>query len=362
MSYKTRTPLYEKLEKMRQSKVLLYVTSTRPGLESRIGTDAADVFVEHLDRFYESGGRCAKISLIIHSYGGALLAGWRISNLLRMFCKELEIIVPYTALSTATLMAIGADKIIMTKQACIGPIDPTTNGPYNPAAPMPFSPNLPVSVEHVFGFLDLANKYENKTDLTKEAFLALARKVHPLAIGNVARSQTQIRMLAKKLLDKTGPNRDTAERDAIIRFLCSESGSHDYTIDRNEAKDLKLPVESPSKELYCVIKDIYNDFKEEMELNIPFNWVAELGNADKKDITAKRLLIESRLGGSHCIVTRGELYKVQLPPDSPPLPANMLPQVNFNIKKEGWEHAENKDDAATSKYSSKGGRKRKTEQ
>ncbi len=45
------------------------------------------------------------------------MAAWSILNLIRMFCDELEIIVPMKAHSAGTMMAIGADKIVMTKQA-----------------------------------------------------------------------------------------------------------------------------------------------------------------------------------------------------------------------------------------------------
>src|SRR3546814_9324606 len=48
--------------------------------------------------------------------GGNTAAAWRLVNLLRTFCNELEIIVPAKAMSAGTLMCLGADKIVMTKK------------------------------------------------------------------------------------------------------------------------------------------------------------------------------------------------------------------------------------------------------
>ena len=59
----------------------------------------------------------------MYTRGGNTLAGWSIINLIRQFCDELEIIIPSKAHSTGTLMALGANSIIMTKQATLGPID-----------------------------------------------------------------------------------------------------------------------------------------------------------------------------------------------------------------------------------------------
>ena len=69
-------------------------------------------------------------------------------NLIRIFCDELEILVPLKALSAGTLIAIGADRVVMTKQAALGPIDPSVNNPLNPQASIGGQlKQVPVSVE-----------------------------------------------------------------------------------------------------------------------------------------------------------------------------------------------------------------------
>ena len=110
---KDRLKLYEKLETDRNSTVIAYVTGDRRGLETKVGSDAVDLFVHHLDHI----GVVDKLTLFLYTRGGDTLAAWSLINLLRIFADNLEIIVPSKAQSAGTLLCLGADSIIMTKQA-----------------------------------------------------------------------------------------------------------------------------------------------------------------------------------------------------------------------------------------------------
>ena len=153
MSFSDRLELYRQIEKERGSSVLTYVTSDRAGMEISIASDVIDPFVDLLDEI----GPVERISLILHTNGGHTLAAWRLINLIRMFCDELEVLIPSKALSAGTLMSIGSDRIVMTKQAVLGPIDPTLTSPLNPRAEVGGQSNLvAVSVESIRGYLSLA--------------------------------------------------------------------------------------------------------------------------------------------------------------------------------------------------------------
>ena len=148
-----RLQMYHDLEARRGSKLIVYVTGDRPGMETQIHPEVVDYFVHHLDLI----GVTKKITLYLYTRGGQTLAAWSIVNLLRQFCDELEVIVPSKARSAGTLICLGADRVVMTKQATLGPIDPSVNGPLNPQAPGggPQS-RVSVSVEDVNGFIDFA--------------------------------------------------------------------------------------------------------------------------------------------------------------------------------------------------------------
>lgn len=300
-----RRTLLEEWGQVRSASALLYVTGDRQGWETQVHSDALDRFSHHLDCI----GKVKKISLILYTRGGSPLAAWSMVNLIRQFCEEFEVVVPAKAHSAGTLICLGADTIMMTKQATLGPIDPSVNGPLNP--PIPGAPppvRAPVSVEAINGFLDFAREGAGLRDpvLLKDIFLRLSEHVHPLVLGDAYRSRTQIRMLARRLL--VWQMDDEAKVNRILDFLCSESGSHDYMIYRREARDeLGLKVERPDTDLYNRLKAIYDDFAEDLKLAEPYSPDVELAGDVQKPYTWRRCILESVAGGSHVFVSTGTL-------------------------------------------------------
>jgi len=193
-------------------------------------------------------------------------AAWRLVNLIRTFCDELEVLIPLKALSAGTLISLGADKIVMTKQAALGPIDPSVNHPLSPTLPSNQLARVPVSVEAVRGYLDVITKEMKITDPAALAgvIVDLSNKVHPLVLGEIFRSRAQIRFLADKLIKRQVT--DSKKIKQIIDFLCADSGSHDYTMNRREAAELGLRIEKPSSEFYEVLRKAHLSYAAEMKL------------------------------------------------------------------------------------------------
>lgn len=255
------------IENETNSRVIIYYTSNRQALSTQIANDIMPVFLEHLDKIGDSD----KITLILYTLGGDTLAAWSLVNLIRNFCKEFAVITPELCRSAGTLICLGANKIIMTKQATLGPIDPSVNGPLNPRSNG--NVQVPVSVEQVNAYLELATKELTITDDNAKAniLIELSKQINPLVLGNTYRTKNQIKMLASKLL--RNHNIGNGNTDKIINFLCSESGSHDYAIHRKEAKDeLGLFIEKPSPELYCNIKELHELIVDELQLREPFDY------------------------------------------------------------------------------------------
>lgn len=336
--YTERTTLYSKIEELRNSKLLVYVTGDRPGLETQIHPEILDYFIDHLDKI----GKQQKISLFLYTRGGNTLAAWSLVNLIRQFCEDFEVIIPSKAQSAGTLISIGANRIIMTKQATLGPIDPSLNSPLCPQNPMaPQNPQIriPVSVESIKGFFQFAQndlKINDEINL-KDILINLSNQVHPLVLGDIYRSRTQIQMLAKKLLSKQIKEEEKIEK--IIAFLCSDSGSHDYTIYRREAQnELGLTIEKPDDNLYSIIKATMDNIKSELELDKPYNPNVLLGANQTADYSCRRSLIESLDFGTHVFVSEGTLVKnvqnIQQFPQVPPLQQTI---INDQRKFEGWK-------------------------
>ena len=330
---------YDKIESLRNSKLIVYITGDRPGMETQIHPEILEYFVDHLDPLK----KVDKISLFLYTRGGNTLAAWSLVNLIRQFCKEFEVIIPSKAQSSGTLISIGANTVVMTKQATLGPIDPSLNGPLNPQDPrIPQNPTarIPVSVESIKGYIELSKvdlSIKKEINLT-QILLNLSEKVHPLVLGDVYRSRTQIQMLARKLLSKQIA--DTEKIEKIISFLTSDSGSHDYTIYRSEAKDeLGLNIEKPDDELYGIIKEIFNDIKKELELTTPFDPNLIVGASPIANYSCRRVLIESIAGGTDVFVSEGTIVKQQQTiPQPPPLPPLQRTILDDNRSFEGWRH------------------------
>lgn len=61
---------------------------------------------------------------ILNTLGGDLFASVKIARLLHNYEGKVRVFVPKYAMSGGTMIALGADEIIMDKQASLGPIDP----------------------------------------------------------------------------------------------------------------------------------------------------------------------------------------------------------------------------------------------
>ena len=287
-----RKGLYKQLENLRESKVITYVTGT----EAQIGADVVPLFVNHLDLI----GETSRVSLYLHTSGGDTIASWSVANLLRQFCSNLEVIVPFKAHSGGTLISLAANEIVMTRQATLSPIDPAINGPLNPTIDTPDgSKRVPVSVEAINGYVEFAKNIvrSGNQDGLKEVLSQISSHVHPLVLGSAYRVRSQIRMLGRRLASYQVS--EEGQVDKLLDFLCSDSGSHDYVIYHKEAKEtLGLNVSLPSEEEYEVIKRLYQEVSEQVDLGAPFDPRKCLNGREQVEVTRVKALVESLEGGS----------------------------------------------------------------
>ena len=117
---------------------------------------------------------------------------------------------------------------------------------------------------------------------------------------------------------------------SIVAFLCRDSGSHDYTISRTEAKKLGLHVESPNQEAYNELKSWFNNIVEELELKNPYNPSKVLGADGVKNYSFKRGLIESVDYGQDAFISEGTLMKQVM--------NNNQVCISNDLIYEGWRH------------------------
>src|ERR1035437_8708461 len=194
--------LIKKIEEQRKSKVVTYITSDRQGpVNARIAMDVVPIISKQLQKI----GKTQNIDLFLYSSGGDTLVPWRLVSMIREYCSQFSVLIPYKAHSAATMISLGADEIVMTDLSELSPIDPSTANVFNPSDPANPQSKIPISVEDVMAYFDLAKKkfgIKSDEDLTKifNKFVESNPQIHPLALGNVNRTHNLIRRLAERLL------------------------------------------------------------------------------------------------------------------------------------------------------------------
>ena len=329
-----RLQLIEQIEKARGSRLVAMIWGDRQKHETQIAPDAHRVLFQHLERI----GPTEKIDVLIYSSGGQTLAAGGLANLVREFCNSVGVLVPHRALSAATLFTLSADEIVRSRLGQLSPIDPSITSALGPKVQVPGQPGprvVPISVEDVVGFLDLAREEADLHDEQSlaQVFLQLATQVHPLAVGAVYRTREQIKVLAERLLSlHMGGDDHAAERTRIVSDLTRELGSHDYLIGRTEARArLKLNVIDAPGNLENDMLALFRQYSDLLELDVPYNQEGILGANAEITADFNRGVFESA-ELTHFFRTTKNLKRVQVPgPGGIPTPG-MQEIVSF----EGW--------------------------
>ena len=196
--------LIQQIEKIRNSKVITYITSDRQGpVNARVAMDIIPIISKQLRQI----GKVENIDLFLYSTGGDTMVPWRLVSMIREYCNKFSVLIPYKAHSAASMISLGADEIVMTDLSELSPIDPSTANVFNPSDPTNPQNKIPISVEDVMAYFDLAkNKFGIKSDedLTKifNKFVESNPQIHPLALGNVNRTHNLIRQIGRETFEK----------------------------------------------------------------------------------------------------------------------------------------------------------------
>ena len=336
--------LIQQIEGLRRSRVVTYLTSDRQGpVNARVAMDIIPI----VSRQLRAIGKTPNIDLFLYSTGGDTMVPWRLVSMAREYCDKFSVLVPYKAHSAATMIALGADEIVMSDLSELSPIDPSTANVFNPTDPQNAQNKIPISVEDVMAYFDLAkNKFgiKNDEELAKifNKFVEANPQIHPLALGNVNRTHNLIRMLAKRLLKshKTPMKEDEIEK--IVDYFTEKLYSHQYFIGRKEAKEdlgLKI-VQYADSVLSKAMTDLYEEYKKEMDLGTVWNPENELGlNAVQNKKDYKIAFIESAQASSRFELSieyrKQQVNMVQQTPQGPiQVPQE---QVGWKVIGQGWK-------------------------
>jgi hypothetical protein len=337
MALNERISLIKKIQGLRKSRVICYLTSLRPNVPAQMADDSVRVLFDHV--LLLSGRPVDKLDVFLCSNGGSGTVPWRLASLFREFAKSFCVLIPYRAYSAASLLALGADEILMHPFAELGPIDPTVSNEFNPVE-QNTGRRLGISVEDLRAYVTFIKSTVGITheDELVKAIEILAQKIHPLAIGNVERFLQQSRMIAKKILRTHMKESDEHTINEIVENMASKLYFHGHPINRKEAKqDLKLKVvDKLPAELETALWDLYKEFETEFDNQSPFSPAGDLaldsGGAQEaiKEYTLVHAMIESE--GLSSVHTTRRRYTVRIIQ-----PGKKV--IEEDILTQGWSHS-----------------------
>ncbi len=221
----TMKEMSENIEELFDADLINYIANPSPVSQIDYNDTIAldDLLNTLVPRKKGKGKKFRKVILILHSPGGVLEAAIKLTGIIRSYTNEFEVIVPLSAKSAATLLALSADKLYMTPVSELGPVDPIVQSPTNPA--------IQVSAKAIKDFIDTYGNDINSTN-HNSGYQILLQKMQngldPYLLGSYQGalnfSQTEI----KKVLETKINDQDKLKKAVDIFF--NPDQSHAYPI------------------------------------------------------------------------------------------------------------------------------------
>lgn len=174
------------------------------------------------------------LDLMLTSYGGNGEAALRLATMCHAEREDFRVIVPDTAASAATLLALAAESILMSSTSALGPIDPQIGLPtrkqYIPAK------NIVSIVEDIVEpkvkenpqLLDLYTSFLGEIDAV----------IYQTALSAIERTEEVV----PEILELRKNPLSSKEVKTLVKSLQNQS-MHSATIGHTKAEALGLPVE-----------------------------------------------------------------------------------------------------------------------
>ncbi|WP_206811650.1 SDH family Clp fold serine proteinase [Paradesulfitobacterium ferrireducens] len=252
MNAEDRFALLERLEQLRHSKVLVYFSYTP--LDDRI--------LVPLYQQLKEIGPTPKIDLVLHSFGGAVDTPFKVVSLIREFCQEFAVIVPFVAKSAASMLVLGADEVVMGPLSELGPIDPLVKHPVYKDLWVPVQ-----AVRYCIEYLQRSISNSPDSEIATFISTPILNKLDPWLIGDYEKTLKASRQYAEALLSRY-MLKDSPEKVPFVTEALTEGYfSHGYPIGRREAYELGLKVIEAEDELWTVIWQLYLGYEELFDSN-----------------------------------------------------------------------------------------------
>jgi Serine dehydrogenase proteinase len=204
----------------------------------------------------KSIGKVERLYIFIKSGGGFGEASLRMTHLLRQFAGELIALVPLECESAATMLALGADQILMGPLAQLSAVDTSLK---HDLSPIDRDNNrVRVSQDELSRVVRLWQ--EQASDRPVNPYVSLYDKIHPLVIGAVDRASALSTRLCIDILSYH--MKDRAKAEQISNMLNSAYPSHSYPITLREAARIGLnvaPLDEALNQNLLELNELYSE-------------------------------------------------------------------------------------------------------
>jgi hypothetical protein len=176
------------------------------------------------------------LHMLLASPGGDGETAIRIVRALQTRCTELTVLLPDMAKSAATILCLGADRLLFGPGGDLGPVDPQMRYPNGTLA----------SAKELVEAVDEAERRITGNPPTFPLFANLLADVNMLMVEQARNALSRSEALVKEAL---GANRTRNEADvealasSLKRPLIDEPASHSAVISAAAAKSFGLPAE-----------------------------------------------------------------------------------------------------------------------
>lgn len=282
-----RLDLIRRIEEFRASKVVTYLLGDRQPFQGVLAEDAVRPLYDHLRTVGHE--KVPKIDLYLYSRGGHTEVPWRIVSMIREHCEAFGVLVPYKAHSAATLIALGADEIVMGRKGELGPIDPALETRRSGEGGTAVQEQ--VRVEDVMAYLLFLRERAGLSDQTAlaETVKVLPEKLSPWLVGNIYRAHLHIRAVAQKLLASHSRKMKKRRSQLIIEALAAGIYQHGHAIGRQEAMEIGLPIVEPEPGLEDAMWELFNKYEDVLQLAEPVDLHVAIPS-DKEEVRNETIL------------------------------------------------------------------------
>jgi hypothetical protein len=234
----------------------------------------------------EKLGTHETIYLFLKSSGGSGQVSLRLVSLLRQHCENLIALVPFECASAATMIALGANQILMGPSAYLTAVDSSLNHALSPIDRD--NDRVSVSLDELTRVIRLWR--EQNSASSDNPYQHLFPYVHPLVIGAVDRAESLSIMICRELLSYHIADENTVNQ--IATTLNSKYPSHSYPILLSEAKKIGLnaaPIPKDINKMLLELNRLYSEMGQKALTD--FDEVRSHGNEILNILEAKDIQI-----------------------------------------------------------------------